>query len=47
MQILYHLIVLYFTIHLIVFLLREKKWLGQLGTAVVLILFILRVFLVK
>lgn len=47
MQILYHAIVLFLTLNLIVYLFREKKFLSQLSTALVLVLFLLRLFLVK
>ena len=47
MQILYHLIVIYLTGHLIVYLLREKRLLGQISTAIVLGMFLLRLLLVK
>jgi hypothetical protein len=47
MQIIYHLIVLYFTLHLVWFMLREKKLVNQLGGMIVLIMFLLRLFLVK
>jgi len=47
MQILYHLIVLYLTVSLIIHLFREKKALGQISTAIVLVLFVLRLFLMK
>ena len=46
-QILYHLIVLYMTIHLIWFVIREKKFWNQLGGMIVLIVFLLRVLLIK
>ena len=47
MRIFYHLIVLYFTLHLLWFLLRQKKIWNQLAAALVLVLFLLRLFLVK
>jgi hypothetical protein len=46
-QILYHLIVLYMTIHLIWFVIREKKFWHQLSGVIVLIAFLLRVLLIK
>ena len=46
-QILYHVIVLYMTIHLIWFVLREKKFWNQLSGVIVLIVFLLRVLLIK
>jgi len=47
MQIFYHLIVLYLTFNLIWSLFREKKFWSQVSTVLVLIMFILRLFLVK
>jgi hypothetical protein len=47
MRILYHLIVLFLTLNLIWYLFREKKFWSQASTALVLILFLLRLFLVK
>ena len=47
MQILYHIIVLYLTVSLIWHLFREKKFLNQASTALVLIIFLLRLFLIK
>lgn len=47
MQILYHLIVLYLTVNLIWHLFKEKKFLGQVSAALVLIVFLLRLFLIK
>lgn len=47
MKILYQLIVLFLTIHLIWYLFREKRFWSQLETAIVLILFILRLLLIK
>lgn len=46
-QILYHLFVLYATIHLIWFVIREKKFWNQLGGTIVLIMFLLRLLLIK
>jgi hypothetical protein len=46
-QILYHLIALYMTLHLIWFVIREKKFWNQLSGVIVLIVFLLRVLLVK
>ncbi len=46
-QILYHLIVLYMTTHLIWFIIREKKFWNQLSGVIVLIVFLLRVLLIK
>jgi hypothetical protein len=47
MKILYHLIVLFLTIHLVFYLFREKKFWAQVSTAVLIILFLLRLFLIK
>lgn len=47
MQIIYHLIVIYLTLHLIWYLFREKKFWIQVSTAIVLVMFLLRVFLIK
>lgn len=47
MQIIYHLIVLYLTVQLIWFIIREKKISDQLSGVIVLIVFLLRLFLVK
>lgn len=47
MAILYHVIVLYLSISLIIHLLREKKAPDQISTAIVLMLFLLRLFLLK
>ena len=47
MRIFYHLIVLYFSLHLLWFLLRQKKIWSQLSAALVLALFLLRLFLIK
>ena len=47
MRILYHLIVLYLTIHFLWLLVREKKFWRQAGIVLVLIMFLLRLFLVE
>ncbi len=47
MRIIYHLIVLYLTLHLIWFVIREKKFRDQLSGAIVLIIFLLRLLLIK
>jgi len=47
MQIIYHLIVLYLTTHLIWYLLRERNFWNQVSGGIVLVLFLLRLFLVK
>lgn len=46
-QLIYHLIVLYLTIHFIWYLLRERKFWNQVSAGIVLILFLLRLFLIK
>lgn len=46
-QLIYHLIVIYLTLHLIWHLFREKKFWIQASTAIVLVMFLLRVFLIK
>jgi len=46
-QIIYHIIVFYLTIHLIWFIIREKKFRDQLGGVAVLIIFLLRLLLIK
>jgi hypothetical protein len=43
----YHMIVLFLTIHLIWNLFHEKKFWAQVSTAIVLIMFLLRLFLIK
>lgn len=47
MKIFYQLIVLYFTLQLGWYLFREKRVLAQASAALVLTLFLLRLFLVK
>ena len=47
MRIFYHLIVLYFSLHLLWFLLRQKNIWNQLAAALVLALFLLRLFWIK
>jgi hypothetical protein len=47
MQIAYHLIVLYLVCHLIWYLIRERKFWNQVCAALVLIMFLLRLFLIK
>jgi hypothetical protein len=46
-QIIYHAIVIYLTIHLIWFIIREKKCWDQFSGMLVLIIFLLRLFLIK
>jgi len=47
MQFIYHLIVFYLTVNLIWYLFCEKKFWNQVSTAIVLIIFLLRLFLIK
>ena len=47
MQIIYQIIVFYMTLHLLWFVLREKKIEDQASGAIVLILFLLRLLLIK
>ena len=47
MQILYHFIVLYLAAQFIWYLFREKKFWSQVSAAIVLIMFLLRLFLIK
>jgi hypothetical protein len=47
MRIIYHLIVLYLTAHCVGALVGEKKFWKQAGIALVLVLFLLRLFLVQ
>ncbi len=46
-QIFYHIVVFYLAVHLVWYSLREKKFWNQLGGAMVLVIFLLRLFLVK
>jgi hypothetical protein len=46
-QIIYHLIVIYLTLHFIWYLFREKKFWSQVSTAIVLVMLLLRVLLIK
>jgi hypothetical protein len=46
-EILYRLIVLYFVVHIVAAVVRERKFWSQVGAAVVLVLFALRLFLIK
>jgi hypothetical protein len=46
-EIVYRLIVLYFVVHLAVYMVRERKFWSQVGAAVVLVLFALRLLLIK
>lgn len=47
MTIVYHLIVAYLTVNFIIYLFREKKFWAQVSTVLVLIMFLLRLFLIK
>jgi hypothetical protein len=47
MQIIYHIIVLYMTVHLMWYIFREKKFWNQLSAAMVLIMILLRLLLIK
>jgi len=47
MRYIYHLIVLYLTVHFLWLLFREKKFWKQAGIVLVLIMFLLRLFLVE
>ena len=47
MQWIYQLIVLYLSVNLIVYLFREKRLRWQISAALVLVMFVLRLFLVK
>ena len=47
MQWIYQLIVLYLSVNLIVYLFREKRLRWQISAALVLAMFVLRLFLVK
>jgi hypothetical protein len=47
MALIYHLIVFYITLNLVVYLLREKRFRWQASAAIVLVMFLLRLFLIK
>ncbi|MCJ7679766.1 MAG: hypothetical protein MUP70_03480 [Candidatus Aminicenantes bacterium] len=47
MRWIYHLIVAFLTIHLLVYMLREKKLAAKISACLVLVLFFLRLFLTK
>jgi len=47
MNLLYRLIVLFFTVHIVWFLFREKRFWAQVGAAMVLVMFVLRLLLIK
>lgn len=46
-QIIYQIIVLYLTLNFIWFLFREKKFWNQVSVAIVLVMFLLRLLLIK
>jgi hypothetical protein len=46
-HIFYHILVFYLTVHLVWYIVREKKFWNRLGATMVLVVFILRLFLVK
>ena len=47
MKILYQLIVLFLTIHLVWYLFREKNFWAKVGTAIIIVIFLLRLFFIK
>jgi len=47
MRVIYHLIVFYLTAHILWSLFREKKFWKQASIALVLVLFLLRLFLIE
>ncbi len=47
MQIFYLIVVFYLSLHLVWYILREKKFWNQLGAALVLVVFLLRLLSVK
>jgi hypothetical protein len=47
MRLIYQLIVLFLTANLVIYLFREKKVLGQASAALLLIMFLLRLLLIK
>ncbi|MBU1185926.1 MAG: hypothetical protein KJ908_03450 [Acidobacteria bacterium] len=47
MRWIYHLIIAFLTIHLLVYMLGEKKLTAKIGAGLVLVLFLLRLFLIK
>lgn len=46
-KIVYHLIVLFLTLNLVWYLFRERQFWNQVSTAIVLIMFLLRLLLIK
>jgi uncharacterized membrane protein YcaP (DUF421 family) len=47
MEVVYRLIVLYFAVHIVLYVFGRKKVRDQIGAVVVLVLFVLRLLLVK
>ncbi len=47
LRVFYHLIVLYLSLHFLWYIVRQKRIWSQAGAALVLTLFLLRLFLVK
>ncbi len=47
MEVIYRLIVLYFAVHVFIYIFGRKKLWEQLGAVVVLVLLVLRLLLVK
>jgi len=47
MQIIYKILVLYLTLNFIYYLFGEKKFWNQVNTVLVLVIFLLRLFLIK
>lgn len=47
MQIIYQILVLYLTLNFVYYLFREKKFWNQMNTILVLVIFLLRLFLIK
>jgi len=47
MTIIYHFLVAYLAVNFIVYLFREKKFWAQMSTVLVLVMFLLRLFLIK
>ena len=47
MNIIYHIIVFYLTIHLVWHLFRENRFWNKVSTSIVLVMFLLRLFLMK
>jgi len=47
MEVVYRLIVLYFVVHILFYVFGKRKVWDQLGAVVVLVLFVLRLLLIK